>query len=141
MGDGVVTVKREATRRSVVANGLERVERDGLELHCLDRLARKPHEKVVIIWNVAGAVTLARTLAQKQLPLFDQSDFSVTSSRLSPTEMSGSFLGMQRSLTDFAIQAEGCVHRWVAHIMRSNLSINYTKIARKWSIVDVSTQR
>jgi hypothetical protein len=66
VGDGVVTVKREGTRRATVANVLGRVERDGVELLCLDRLVHAPHEKAFIGWNVAGAVTtmLTRAIAQ-----------------------------------------------------------------------------
>ncbi|WP_184144263.1 hypothetical protein, partial [Paraburkholderia atlantica] len=65
VGDGVVTLKREGTRRAVVANVLGRIERDGIELLCLDRLVHEAHEKTFVGWNVSGAVTtmLSRAIA------------------------------------------------------------------------------
>jgi hypothetical protein len=57
VGDGVVTLKREGTRRAVVANVLGRIERDGTELLCLDRLVHEAHEKAFVGWNVSGALT------------------------------------------------------------------------------------
>ncbi|WP_313063652.1 hypothetical protein [Paraburkholderia sp. LEh10] len=54
-------MKREGTRRAVVANVLGRIE-----VLCLDRLVHEPHEGAFIGWNVAGAVTtmLTRAVAQ-----------------------------------------------------------------------------
>jgi len=68
VGEGVVTVKREGTRRAVVANVLGRVERDGVERLCLDRLVHEPHEKAFIGWNVAGAVTTMLSRAIEAAP-------------------------------------------------------------------------
>jgi UPF0288 family protein (methanogenesis marker protein 3) len=70
VGEGVVTIKREGTRRAVIANVLGRVERDGVELLCLDRLVHEPYEKAFVGWNVSGAVTtmLSRVLEQGAAP-------------------------------------------------------------------------
>jgi hypothetical protein len=68
VGEGVVTLKREGTRRAVVANVLGRVERDGVELLCLDRLVHEPHEKAFIGWNVTGAVTTMLSRAIEAAP-------------------------------------------------------------------------
>ncbi|ADG20989.1 hypothetical protein [Paraburkholderia atlantica] len=65
VGDGVVTLKREGTRRAVVANVLGRIERDGIELLCLDRLVHEAHEKAFVGWNVSGAVT---TMLSRAIP-------------------------------------------------------------------------
>ncbi|MFP4896796.1 hypothetical protein [Paraburkholderia sp. EG304] len=65
VGDGVVTIKREGTRRAVVAGVLGRMERDGVELLCLDRLVHEAHEKAFVGWNVSGAVT---TMLSRAVP-------------------------------------------------------------------------
>ncbi|CAG4913867.1 hypothetical protein [Paraburkholderia gardini] len=57
VGEGVVTVKREGTRKAVVARVLGQVERDGIELLCLDRLVHDSHESSFVGWQVSGAVT------------------------------------------------------------------------------------
>ncbi|MGF6782065.1 hypothetical protein [Paraburkholderia sp. GAS334] len=66
VGDGVVTVKREGTRKAVVARVLGQVEREGVELLCLDRLVHESHERSFVGWQVSGAVTtmLSRPVGQ-----------------------------------------------------------------------------
>ncbi|TDN59057.1 hypothetical protein [Paraburkholderia sp. BL10I2N1] len=66
VGDGVVTVKREGTRVAVLASVLGRVERDGIEVLCLDRLVHESYESELSGWNVSGAVTtmLSRLIGQ-----------------------------------------------------------------------------
>jgi UPF0288 family protein (methanogenesis marker protein 3) len=66
VGEGIVTIKREGTRRAVVANVLGRVERDGVELLCLDRLVHEPYEKAFVGWNVSGAVTTMLSRVSEQ---------------------------------------------------------------------------
>ena len=70
VGESVVAIKREGTRRVVVANVLGRVERDGVELLCLDRLVHEPYEKAFVGWNVSGAVTtmLSRAIEEAAAP-------------------------------------------------------------------------
>jgi hypothetical protein len=70
VGEGVVTIKREGTRRAVVAHVLGRTERDGVELLCLDRLVHEPHEGVFVGWDVSGAVTtvLSRVIERDAAP-------------------------------------------------------------------------
>jgi hypothetical protein len=57
MGDGVVTVKREGSNRALQANILGKVETDGVEVLCLDRLVHASHEHEFGEWTLAGAVT------------------------------------------------------------------------------------
>jgi hypothetical protein len=64
VGDGVVTVKREGSNRAVIAKILGRIEADGDELLCLDRLIHESHEEQFGEWVLTGAVTtlLSRSL-------------------------------------------------------------------------------
>jgi hypothetical protein len=57
VGDGVVTVKREGSNRALQANILGKVETDGVEVLCLDRLVHSSHEQEFGEWTLAGAVT------------------------------------------------------------------------------------
>jgi hypothetical protein len=57
VGDGVVTVKREGSNRALQANILGKVEADGVEVLCLDRLVHASHEQEFGEWTLAGAVT------------------------------------------------------------------------------------
>lgn len=64
VGDGVVTVKRQGTRKLVLAKILGTLQADGLEMLCLDRLVHGITESEMDGWQVSGAVTtvLARPL-------------------------------------------------------------------------------
>jgi len=57
VGDGVVSVKREGSSATTVAHILGRIERDGVETICLDRLVHMPFEDSFVGWSVRGAVT------------------------------------------------------------------------------------
>lgn len=57
VGEGVVTVKREGSNRSLQANILGIVEADGVEVLCLDRLVHASHEQQFGEWTLSGAVT------------------------------------------------------------------------------------
>jgi hypothetical protein len=57
VGDGTVTVKREGSNRTVLANILGTVEADGMQVLCLDRLVHENHEDRFGEWTLAGAVT------------------------------------------------------------------------------------
>ncbi|RQN37238.1 hypothetical protein SAMN05216550_12386 [Paraburkholderia tropica] len=68
VGDGVVTVKREGSSAATVAAILGRVEREGTEVLCLDRLVHESHENTFSGWSVSGAVTtlLSRPIQSSQ---------------------------------------------------------------------------
>jgi hypothetical protein len=66
VGEGVVTVKREGSNRSLQANILGTVEADGVEVLCLDRLVHASHESQFGEWALSGAVT---TLLSRPLPV------------------------------------------------------------------------
>jgi hypothetical protein len=65
VGDGVVTVKREGSNRAVMAKILGKVQIEGVEVLCLDRLVHESHEQQFGEWTLAGAVTtlLSRSIA------------------------------------------------------------------------------
>ena len=65
VGEGVVTVKREGSNRAVLAKVLGKVQVDGVEVLCLDRLVHESHEQQFGEWTLAGAVT---TLLSRSLP-------------------------------------------------------------------------
>jgi hypothetical protein len=65
VGDGVVTVKREGSNRAVMAKILGKVQIEGVEVLCLDRLVHESHEQQFGDWTLTGAVTtlLSRSIA------------------------------------------------------------------------------
>jgi hypothetical protein len=65
VGEDVVTVKREGSNRAVLAKILGKVQVDGVQVLCLDRLVHESHEQQFGEWTLAGAVT---TLLSRSLP-------------------------------------------------------------------------
>jgi hypothetical protein len=57
VGDGVVTVKREGSNRAVMAKILGKVQVEGIEVLCLDRLVHESHEQQFGEWTLTGSVT------------------------------------------------------------------------------------